>query len=406
MPLSKLKPWLGLLAGLVLALSAGPAAAAPGFRLGLVTDGSADPSIEDYMGARALVKLYGAAEEGGLIRHLLYPANFVEERDRAIDMIASLADDPLVKVVVVNQAIPGTAEAFRRIREKRPEILLLAGESHEDPADIAAAADLVVNADFISQGYLIPYAAAKLGARNLVHISFPRHLGYETISRRLAIMGQVCADLSLVFAREEAPDPKSEVGTEAAKRFITDKFPEWLKKYGPETAFFCTNDAQTEPLIRQVAKLGGFFIEADVPSPLMGYPEAFGLDLGDLSGDWPEILRRVEDAALSRRAGGRLGTWAHSLGFNQTTGLAEFGKLIVEGRAKLTDTRKLLESFGKFSPGGKWNGTYFIDPLTGKPLRSYFLIYQDTYILGRGFLGLTDIKIPEKYLLIGAEARP
>ena len=390
---------------LILALAAGPAAADAGFRIGVVTDGFASQSettiFEDYEGARALVKLYGAAEEGGLIRHLVYPTNFVDEEDKVIDTIVSLADDPLIKVVVVSQAVPGTAEAFRRLREKRPEILLLAGEAHEDPPDIAAVADLAVNADFIAQGYLIPYSAKELGARNLVHISFPRHLGYETISRRLAIMSQACADLGLGFAQEEAPDPKSGVGPEAAKLFIKEKFPEWLKKYGPETAFFCTNDAQTEPLIRQIAELGGIFVEADVPSPLMGYPEAFELDLKDVVDDWPEILRRLEAAAARHNALGRLGTWAHSLAYCQTAGLAEFGKLITEGQAKLTDTRKLLESFRKFSPGGNWNGTYFMDTQTGKPIRNYFLIYQDTYILGRGYLGVADIDIPEKYTLIG-----
>ena len=60
-------------------------------------------------------------------------------------------DDPKLKVIVVNQAIPGTTEAFRRVREKRSDILFLAGEGHEDPGVIASATDLVTNKNSINR---------------------------------------------------------------------------------------------------------------------------------------------------------------------------------------------------------------------------------------------------------------
>ena len=49
-------------------------------------------------------------------------------------------------------------------------------------------ADLAVNADNIARGYLIPLAAKKIGAKAFVNISFPRHMSYETLGRRRAIM--------------------------------------------------------------------------------------------------------------------------------------------------------------------------------------------------------------------------
>ncbi|MDR3038964.1 MAG: DUF3798 domain-containing protein, partial [Candidatus Adiutrix sp.] len=294
------------------------------------------------------------------------------------------------------------AEAFRKIRAKRPDIILLAGETHEDTDVIAPAADLVVNADFLSRGYLIPHSAWELGAKTLVHISFPRHLGYDDLARRRAIMAQACADLGLRFVDEEAPDPTGDAGVDGARRFILEKFPAWLAKYGRDTAFFSTNEAHAVPLIRQVADLGGIFVEADIPSPLLGYPEAFDLDLQAEAeaGDWPALLKKVEEAADRHEAGGRLGTWAYSLGFCHTAGLAEFGKLIAEGRAGISDTKALLAGYGKFSPGAKWNGTYYMDPVTSKPIKNYLLIYQDTYIFGRGYLGAASLDIPEKYFLI------
>ena len=80
-----------------------------------------------------------------MIQHLTYPDNFMEEQETTISVIAGLADDPLMKAVIVNQAVPGTTEAFRRIKERRPDIICIAGEAHEDPGVIASAADLVCN---------------------------------------------------------------------------------------------------------------------------------------------------------------------------------------------------------------------------------------------------------------------
>lgn len=102
-----------------------------------------------------------------MIKHLTYPDNFMSEMETTIAQIAGLADDPKMKVIVVNQAIPGTAEAFRRVKEKRPDILCFAGEAHEDPNVIATIADVTINADFVSRGYLIIDTAKKAGMQNI-----------------------------------------------------------------------------------------------------------------------------------------------------------------------------------------------------------------------------------------------
>ncbi|MDR3076193.1 MAG: DUF3798 domain-containing protein, partial [Synergistaceae bacterium] len=344
------------------------------FHIGIVT-GDDSQSDDAMLGALEMKRLYGAAERGGMIRHAMYSNDFMEEMDTTINMITEMALDPKMKAIIVNQAVPGTAEAFRRVKDARPDIICMAGEAHEAVAVISHYADLAVNADFVSRGYLIPRTAKELGAKAFVHISFPRHMEAESIARRFAIMKQACEDLGMEFAAEEAPDPVGETGVEGAKLFIEQNFPGWLEKYGEDAAFFCTNVAHTEPLLKQIAKLGGYFVEASNPSPLVGYPGAFGLDLGEKTGNWQEILREVETAAVTAKAGGRLGTWAYSIGFCQTAGMAEFGKMIAEGRAEITDAKALLECFGKFSPGAKWNGSYFTDTVTGKPVRNYFLIY-------------------------------
>ena len=112
----------------------------------------------------------------------------MSEMETTIGQMVGLVDDPKMKVIVINQAIPGTTEAFRRVREKRPDIVLLAGEGHEDPGVVASAADLVANGDSIGRGYLIPYTARELGAKTFVHISFPRHMSYEILRKYYLIL--------------------------------------------------------------------------------------------------------------------------------------------------------------------------------------------------------------------------
>jgi hypothetical protein len=380
------------------AVLSGGRPAVPPYHVAVVTD-DITQSNEDVLGALEMVRRHGDARNGGLIRHLSYPDEYFDDPELAAALLESLVDDPLLAAVVVNQAPPGTAEGFLRIRAARPEVWLLSGESHEDVGVIAPAADLVLAADFISRGYLIPYAAREMGAEALVHLSFPRHLSIDTIALRLKIMEAAATDLGLRFIRETAPDPVED-GMEPAVEFVDRALPGWLERYGPRTAFFATNDAHTAPILRGVAEHGGFFVTADIPSALLGYPEAFGVDVGPYLGRWPELRTAVEEAVVSAGGGGRMGLWTYPLGFAQTAGLVEFAKRLIEGSSEVDDLKALLAILSENYPGAEWNGSLLNDMLTGKPLRNYFLVYQDVYILGRGYIPTTKVAIPDKYYAI------
>ena len=374
------------------------------FHIGIMT-GTVSQSEDDLRGAELMIQKYGDAKDGGMIVHITYPDNFPSEQETTISQIVGLADDPLMKVIVVNQAVPGTAEGFRRVREKRNDILLLAGEPHEDPGVITEAADIATHTDHIGRGYTIPLGAQKMGAKTFVHISFPRHMSYETLGLRRAIMEEACKDLGIKFVFETAPDPTSDVGMAGAQQYILENMPAWIEKYGKDAAFFCTNDGHTEPLLRQVAALGGYFVEADLPSPLMGYPGALGIDLKDEQGNWPAILKKVEDAVVKAGGGKRMGTWAYSWGYTTTAALAEYGKRYVEGTftnklGTAQALKEMREAYDEFCPGAHWGASYFTEAATGVKNTKFILLRQDTYVLGGGYLGLADVEIPEKYFHI------
>ena len=366
------------------------------FHIGIVT-GSFSQSEDDRRGAEAFQEKYG-----DMVTLAIYPDNFTDELDTTIQIIVSMADDPLMKAIIVNQAVDGTTEAFRQIHEKRPDILCIAGEAYEDFADIGETADLVVNYDFISRGYLMVRTAHELGCDTFVHISFPRHLSYESVSRQVDIMKAACEEFGMKFAMEEAPDPTTEVGVPGAQSFILEHAPEWVEKYGQNSAYFCTNDAHTDPLIRTLMECGGYFIEADLPSPLMGYPGALDLDITGASGDFDEITAEVEKAVVEAGGAGRFGTWTYSYGYTVSAGLAEHARRVILGESTLGSIEDLADAYGVFSPGADWNGSGYSEPGSGTRYDNIFLIYQDTYIFGDPgyYMGTTDIEVPEEYFSI------
>ena len=379
----------------IISLSVVLTVSAEDFHIGIVT-GSVSQSEDDRRGAEAVQAKYGE----DMVKLAIYPDNFTEELETTIQTIVNFADDPLMKAIIVNQAVPGTTEAFRQIKERRPDILCFAGESHEDLPEIGSAADLVVNNDFVARGYLMIRTAHELGADTFVHISFPRHMSYETMSRRVAIMQEACKEFGMNFVLETAPDPTmSDVGTAGAQAYILEHAPEWIEKYGKNSAFFCTNDAHTEPLLKQLLEYGGYFVEADLPSPLMGYPGALGLDFTDAGGDFEKILKTVEDAIVAKGGAGRFGTWAFSYGYTVSAGLAEHAINVINGDSELDEIDDISAAYGIYSPGAAWNGSRYTNAETGVKSDNIFLIYQDTYIMGDPghFMGSTDIEVPEKY---------
>ena len=380
----------------VVASSGGGSSDGP-YRIGIVT-GSVSQSEDDRRGAEAFQAEYGE----DMVTLAIYPDNFTEELETTIQNIVNLSSDPDMKAIIVNQAVPGTTEAFRKIKESRPDIICIAGEAHEDLPEIGSAADLVCNNDFVSRGYLIIRTAHELGCDTFVHISFPRHMAYETMSRRVAIMKAACEEFGMKFVLETAPDPTSDVGVSGAQAYILEKVPEWVNKYGKNAAYFCTNDAHTEPLLKQLLEYGGYYIESDLPSPLLGYPGALGLDLTEEAGNPAKILRKVEAAICEKGGAGHFGTWAYPYGYTLSAGLAQHAKNVIDGNADICDMDDVASALQKYSPKAEWNGASYTNATTGVKSDNVFLIYQDTYIMGNPgkFMGNTSIKVPQKYFTI------
>jgi hypothetical protein len=275
------------------------------FKIGIMT-GTVAQGEEEYRAAEKMIKEYGK----DVIVFQTYPDNFMKEQETTITNAMNLASDPDIKAIVMVQAVPGASAAFEKVREKRPDILLIAGVPGEDPDMIALKADIVLQGDELAMGYAVPAQAKKLGAKTFVHYSFPRHMAYPLLSQRRDIMKAECEKLGMTFVDATAPDPLGDAGLPGAQQFILEDIPRKIKEYGVNTNFFSTNCGMQEPLIKATLDNGGIDAQQCCPSPFHGYPGALGIEIpADKAGDVGFVIEQIKDKVATKNGTGRFSTW-------------------------------------------------------------------------------------------------
>ena len=372
-------------------------AQSPEYRIGIVTLSYAQTE-DEIRGAEELIKEFGDAKDGGIMKHIVLPDNFSQEQETVISNIAGLADDPLVKAIVVNPAIGGTSAAFMKIKETRSDILLVAGAPLDDPNLIASAADIVVDANNVTRGYYEVMRAKLLGAKTFVHMSFPRHMSNEMLARRKDMIEQVCKDNGIEFVFVTTPDPTGEIGIAGSQQAVFEMMPELVDKYGKDTVFFTTNAAQNEPIIKRVIEFGALFTATGDVSPLVGYPSALGLNLKNEAGNWKAIVSKIEQAVVDKGQSGRMGLFAYSLIHCHSVGLVHLAKNILDKKDTGNRMNDIVAAYSSITPGCEWQAAQYKDASTNAVRENYFLMAEDVYIMGKGYSGVLSEPVPEKYL--------
>ena len=287
----------------LVACGSGEKAASADYKIGIIT-GTVSQGEEEYQAAQNLKAKYGDK-----VVTATYPDNFSTETEQTIATVTNMAADPDVKAIVFVQAVPGAAAAINKVKETRDDILFVTGVCAEDPAVIAAAADICMLVDEISMGNTIIEQAAKQGAKTFVHVSFERHLGYATIAARQALFKENCARLGLEYVEATAPDPTGDAGVTGAQAWVTENIKVYVDQYGKDTAFFSTNCSLQVPLIQQCAELGAVYPQQCCPSPYHGYPSAFNISTEGHEGDVPYMLEQITAKVAEYGNTGRMSTW-------------------------------------------------------------------------------------------------
>lgn len=274
------------------------------YRIGIIT-GTVSQGEEEFQAAEKMKQVYG---EDRIIT-ATYPDNFTSETETVISNTVEMASHEDVVAIVFLQAVPGASAAIDKVRETRPDMLFIAGVPGENPADIAAKADIVLNADDLAMGPAIAKQAAEQGAKTLIHYSFPRHMSYPNIAARHELMKAEAEALGIEFVDVTAPDPTGDSGVAGAQQFIIEDVPRQIEKYGKDTAFFSTNCGMQEPLIRSILEQGAIFPQQCCPSPYHGYPAALGIDVAGHEGDIDYIVNEITKKVEEGGNAGRMSTW-------------------------------------------------------------------------------------------------
>lgn len=342
------------------------------YKIGIIT-GTSSQGEEEVQAAQKM-----AAEYGDMIVTATYPDNFASETETTIANVVALASDPAVKAIVFVQAVPGACAAIDKVRETRPDMLFICGVAAEDPATIASKSDIVMLVDEISMGSTIPQKAYDMGAKTLIHYSFARHLSYATIAARRELMIQKCEELGIQFVDVTAPDPTGDAGVPGAQQFILEDVPRQVETYGKDTAFFSTNCAMQEPLIRSIIEQGAIFPQQCCPSPYHAYPGALNIDVAGHEGDVQYMLDSIKAALVEKGMEGRMSTWTSPINMIMVESGVKYAIEYCEGRTDgAYDEEVFLKVLDEVSNGGCTVSKYE-DENVGT-LENFYMLLCDYY---------------------------
>ena len=367
-----MKKFLMALLALTLVMAMALPAMAEGYKIAILT-GTTSQGEEEFRAAEKL-----AAENPGVVITETYPDNFSSEVETTMGKLQQFSEDPDVKAIIMVQAVQGATAAFTKIRETRPDILLIAGVPAEDPSDIAGAADVVMGVDEINGGFQIVETAKEWGAEVLVHYSFARHMGYETIVARYNIMEEETelAGIELVF--RDAPDPTGDAGMTGAQTFILSDVPKVMEEYaGKKVAFFTTNCGMQEALQAAVLQQADAYYPLPCcPSPFHGFPASLGLGVAPEDyGNIASYLEKMASKLNEYNAVDRVSTWAVPVNMSMILGGYEYAKNYIENGGEMTDKAKLVEALSNVA-GAEAQVSSYVDA-NGVEVSNYFMLLFD-----------------------------
>lgn len=343
----------------------------PAYKIGILT-GTVSQGEEEFRAAEKM-----KAQYGDMIVTATYPDNFMKETETTIAQFMSMASDPDVKAIVFCQAVPGTSAAIEKAREMRDDLIVIAGVPGEDPDMIATKADLTLVADELGMGKTIIDEAKKMGATTFVHYSFPRHMSYQMLAARRDLLKQNAEEQGLVFVDATAPDPTGDAGVPGTQQFILEDVPRKVAEYGTETAFFGTNCAMQEPMIKAIVEQGALYPQQCCPSPYHGYPGAFGIEIPeDKAGDVDYVIEQITAKVGEAGMSGRMATWPVPINMLFVQGGVEYAMAYLNGEFDdIVNVDKVQEVFAK--NGAEVTITPYTNEATGTTFDNYLMVLSE-----------------------------
>lgn len=279
------------------------------YMIGMVTP-TLSASEDEFRGAQKTIQKYP-----GMIKHIVLPENFSAEQETAVSQITSLGNDKDIKAVIICAGYSGILPAIQKLKENRPDMIVITAPIWDDPDMMAKYIDLCLDTDWLARGESIPTKAHKMGAKTFIHYSFPTHMAKELLSNRRDKMKETSEKLGMTFVDISTPDPQTGAGPSPMLQFLQEDIPRQIVKYGKDTCIFGTNCPMQDVIIAQALQLGFIMAEQCCPTPTQGFPAAMGLEISSNdAGDFDKINQMIKDKASAAGVSGRLSTWPVPVG--------------------------------------------------------------------------------------------
>lgn len=279
-------------------------AAEEAYKIGIVTP-TVTVSEDEFRGAQEMVQKYP-----DLVVHKTLPENFATDKEGCISVVTSLADDPEMKYIIFDNGMEGIVPAFQTIREKRPDIVTMV-TCNDDPALLNEYVDISITTDWNRRGETIATKAHNMGAKTLIHYSFPTHMASESKVVRRDRMKETCEKLGMEFVEITTPDPQTGNGKAPMLQFLREDIPRQIEKYGPDTNIFGTNCPMYDVILDEAFKLKFIVAEQCCPTPTQAYPTVLNLEITeDDLGNYDKINQMITEKSKEAGMTGRLSGWA------------------------------------------------------------------------------------------------
>jgi len=313
-------------------------------KIAIVTDHVA-VNDDDFHSSDRLIEKYGSDK----VIHVTWPEKFMSEQEKMMEVTSTLAEDREIKILIINQAVPGTNAAIDLFKKTRNDVFIVyVGFIHE--IEVYKRANLLLSPNQLDMGPAMVKQAKKQGAKAFVHYSFPRHMAQPIVSSRQKLIQKVCEAEGVEFVDATAPDPTGEAGHEGATRFILEDVPKLVAIHGEDTAFFCTNCFIQAPLIKAVVDCHAIYTQPCCPSPFHGFPEALGITSDKGKIDLNYLISEACRIAEEKNMTDRLSTWPVSASIMFTSAGAEYAIKWLNGEVPKNriDDRVLLECMNEY----------------------------------------------------------
>jgi hypothetical protein len=157
-------------------------------------------------------------------------------------------------------------------------------------------------------------------------------MAMESLAQRHDVMKATCEELGINFVDATSPDPLSDAGVTGTQQFILEDIPKKVAEYGENTAFFGTNTAMMDVMVKAVVESGGLLPSTCDPSPFQGFTSGLSIEIPeDKSSDPQYAIAQIQAKLAELGKSGRLATWPVSSSMLYFNAIFEYARQYGEG---------------------------------------------------------------------------